>query len=512
MLPFVVDKAVTVRFARNGKVTQTGAGASGVVVTANDVEVVHPKIEGTGAATAGSSAGISAIGTVGSYITGLVVRGKAGLIKNWDKHGVYLEYCSDFDLDKFTVDTIAYGGIIGLSCQDGHVGTVKVKNVTQPAGFVNSYGIGWSRDSSKTLAAAPVSQDIMMDGPTVDGVPSWEGFDSHGGYRITPRNFVAYNCYKGVAFTTSKDPSNVETWAPKNCIIENGVIDSKVDDGTCSNGVLFNGISTDAATGRISNITIIGHGKDVAAGSSDLGAMYLAETSGVQVVAVKTVRSAVAAVQAYTGNYDLNIVGLTAEDTWSNLFGATGTLYVRSNNNKITISGTRHVRGTKSATKVNDRGIYLVGDMNTEVIDGGGNNWNACTTPAVGTAGRIRTMFGQVAGAVCNALPAVGVWDRGAPIYSTVAAAGASPGWIVTTAGGAGAAWAATIAKAAGAWVKSTAGGRAFEATVAGTTGGAEPAAFATAAVGDTVVDGTVTWTCRATAQAVFNAMPAVAA
>lgn len=66
----------------------------------------------------------------------------------------------------------------------------------------------------------------------------------------------------------------------------------------------------------------------------------------------------------------------------------------------------------------------------------------------------------------------------------------------VATAQAAAAAWAATTTYAAGAYAAPTvANGFYYKATVAGASDATEPAAWPTV-VGDTVVDGTVTWTC----------------
>ncbi len=103
--------------------------------------------------------------------------------------------------------------------------------------------------------------------------------------------------------------------------------------------------------------------------------------------------------------------------------------------------------------------------------------------------------------------PNAGLFNAGRRIGNGAPASGAPSAWVCSTTGGASsAAWAASTVTTANTWVRSATGGRVWQAAVAGTTAaGSEPASFSTGAVGDTLVDGTVTWVCRATTQAVFK-------
>lgn len=103
---------------------------------------------------------------------------------------------------------------------------------------------------------------------------------------------------------------------------------------------------------------------------------------------------------------------------------------------------------------------------------------------------------------VINALPTADVFRVGDELLNGAPAVGSPKSWICTTAGGAhGGTWAATTAYALGDW-RRNASGRVYECTTAGTSGATGPVGTT---VGATETDGTVVWTCRALAPAVFT-------
>lgn len=104
-----------------------------------------------------------------------------------------------------------------------------------------------------------------------------------------------------------------------------------------------------------------------------------------------------------------------------------------------------------------------------------------------------------------TAVPTSGVFVVGDRIKNSAPAVGQPKAWSCTVAGGLTQATRGnTTAYAQGAWVLWTSGTTVWECTVAGTTAGAPPSIVG-AVVGTTVVDGTVTWTCKALTQATFT-------
>ena len=107
-----------------------------------------------------------------------------------------------------------------------------------------------------------------------------------------------------------------------------------------------------------------------------------------------------------------------------------------------------------------------------------------------------------------SAAPTVGVYAVGDRVEHTAPAPSGFSGWVCTTAGGSvSAAWAGTTAYTLGTWVSS--GSVVYECTTAGTSGGTAPTP---PGVGLTVVDGSVTWTQRATAIAAWKTAGAISA
>jgi hypothetical protein len=110
----------------------------------------------------------------------------------------------------------------------------------------------------------------------------------------------------------------------------------------------------------------------------------------------------------------------------------------------------------------------------------------------------------------CNALPTAGVYAQGDVVENTASAASATPGWVCVSGGGAySSTWAAATAYTVGTQVKLSTN-RTLLCVAAGTSGAAEPAT--PAALGQTVVDGGVTWQYTATSVVLFKARAVVAA
>lgn len=103
-----------------------------------------------------------------------------------------------------------------------------------------------------------------------------------------------------------------------------------------------------------------------------------------------------------------------------------------------------------------------------------------------------------------GASPTTGFWKRGARLNNTNAAVGSPKGWMNTNTGGASSTTRAdATAYTVGTWAKWSTGTTVWECTTAGTsTTGAPDITGKT--VGQTVADGTVVWTMRATTQANF--------
>ena len=104
-----------------------------------------------------------------------------------------------------------------------------------------------------------------------------------------------------------------------------------------------------------------------------------------------------------------------------------------------------------------------------------------------------------------TAAPVRGVWNLGDRCLNSAGVVGQAKAWQCTTAGGA---YSTTRADATpvtvNTWAKWSTGLTVWECTTAGTTTTGAPS-ISGKVVGDTVTDGSVTWTCRSLASAAFT-------
>ena len=386
-IPFVVGKPCSVLFRGGGSITTT-TNSTTIQVAADDVRIDAPRLAGTGSASAGIGVAVS----VGAYKRTEITRAK---VTGYNKYGFYLEGATDFVLQSNDVSDIAYGGIMMVSCATGVVQGNRVRNITQPAGFLNSYGIAATRDSSKTITASPRSSQILITNNVVDGVPKWEGIDTHAGTEITISYNTVRNTNVGIALVPGVGIDGNDLYGAQNCIVTCNVIDSTMSDGSRSSGIQVVGAGVtlgspiEASTGcSVTNNTIRRHGKE--AGGANDGAIALYYTSGIIVAQNSLIESGVRGIHLYHDNQHGTITGNTFIDTWSDTVAYTAAVHVSSTFNSMSLSGNTVARGSKTATKVNDRGLF-VGTSASNTISEGFNDFDTCTTPVADT-GNVSTL------------------------------------------------------------------------------------------------------------------------
>lgn len=390
---FAVNKACTVRFARAGVITTSSASIAAVTVTASDVTLESPQLIGTGGSTAGSGKGIIASGSFGPGAPIRGLRVTKPRITGFSEYGIYLEFCDDFRVDQPAISSIAYAGITMASCTNGVVEGGSVKNIIQPAGLTNSYGITVSRrtNSASELTAFPRSKGIKVRGVLIDGVPLWEGLDTHGGEDLEFTGNIIRNCLVHIAVVPSSNNAGTATYAPLSVKVSGNVLTGS-GDGLNSAGTWFTGSATEYATGSFVDNRLVDVGGDTASAGNNWGGLVLERTSGLAVAVNTFVRPAVAGIHLIAGNIGTNLLGNTVEDVWSNISGICAAVYVRSNPNELTVASTKILRGTKTATRVNNEGIRC--NTSSTQIDGGSNQWSAAVTAVVGSASLKTSFFG----------------------------------------------------------------------------------------------------------------------
>ena len=310
----------------------------------------------------------------------------------WGMYGFYAHFLNDFVISRLRAKDIHFTAVLLNSCKDGDV-QFRAKNLISLAVGGTAYGIACSRDNSDTLDDCPRSADIHVHDSVVEDCP-WEAFDTHGGERITFTNIKALRCRTAVAIVAADNAANVQTFGSLDCHVDGLLADSGVTDGSAGNGVSFTGAtgtggSTEASTGSIRNATIRGHGNQAGTFSTLVGAVVARDTFGLEIANVVGVESGVNTVALYHDNIGFNVHDVTGIDTWTNDGTITNVVIASSDRNVGSINRVRAVRGSKVATKINDRGIRVT-NVATNAISLGDHDLAICATPVEDSGRRIR--------------------------------------------------------------------------------------------------------------------------
>ncbi|MBF4606160.1 right-handed parallel beta-helix repeat-containing protein [Curtobacterium sp. VKM Ac-1393] len=201
----VIRSPLRLRFTGAGAV-RMASDATAIVVQASAVEVVDAKVTGAGADSGGAGHGIAVMGSRDAPLRRISIRG--GRFQDIPHDGVHLEYCDRFRVTGTTMERLGYAGILGVGVVDGVVDDNSVRDVRQPGGRVNSYGITLTRDARWDTATARRSARVRVTGNRIADVPAWEGIDTHAGEDIEIRGNVVTGCRVGIAAVPSKDPSD----------------------------------------------------------------------------------------------------------------------------------------------------------------------------------------------------------------------------------------------------------------------------------------------------------------
>jgi hypothetical protein len=207
---FPAGATITKPLAILGATVTVPAGQRGLVITSSGVTVDGVRIVGPQASSyASDEIGIDVEGTASRPIDGLVIRdceiGRLGY------GGVYVRFATGFAIEANTVQDSVYAGIMVLSGTSGSISGNTVRRIGVLGAEVNggnAYGIAITR-GERDLAADPRSADVTVSGNTVEDVPTWHAFDTHGGERITWTGNTARRSRSGIFITGSSSPEGI---------------------------------------------------------------------------------------------------------------------------------------------------------------------------------------------------------------------------------------------------------------------------------------------------------------
>lgn len=380
-LPLLVDKKITLDF-RGGQITQTN-DSDIIVLQASGIEVNSPVLVGPGATTNGVGSGIRAVGTVASPLNDLRIRSPR--ITGVRYTGIRLDYANRHVVENVNITDVGYAGVASLSSDSGTVRGGTIKNVLQPGAFVNSYGVMYSRDSSKTLAQSPHSTNFTVQDVTVDGVTKWEGIDTHGGQGGRILNCTVLRTrypIRAVSCSNDSGEGPVGGWAPHNILVMGCFVDGAGLEGV-EQGITISGaynsatsfLQERAAGCALINNTIRRCGIPGAAAMSGIRGYA---TDGLIVSGNQVQECTSRGIVLDFENKNALVVSNVFVDTWGPS-GVPTAIYLQGNDNSVTIHGNRGVRGSLQAPLVNERGVW--NNRATNIITLGVNDFDSFPTP-----------------------------------------------------------------------------------------------------------------------------------
>lgn len=373
-----------------GGVKFTSANQSGFLASVNATFEDDLKI--VGAQTTASNeivAGINVKGTTASSPVSKVIVRNGVEISNWGFYGLLAQYVQALEIEQIKIHDINYAGVMTLSVQSGHVMDSEIWNIqTGGASYSgNAYGISLNRASTPSAVTDPPTHNFIVARNRVHDLFGWECFDTHGGQNVRFERNIGWNCPRGIVVTSSTDgrrPAS-EMLAPKDVSVTDNILDSGVTDGSAVYGIAFTGASAGSpaatheyATGLVSGNLIRGYGTQSAPNSA---CFYFRDTLDLSVTGNVAQECSPGATVWYYNNVGFTERSNTYIDFWTNTSrarhstGSSATAF----GNTGTIVGNNYVRGTKAATYVLERAIYVSSATPTNQITVGPNQSQATT-------------------------------------------------------------------------------------------------------------------------------------
>lgn len=379
--PLVVDRPLTIRFS-GGSLT-TDRDIDLVHIRASLVRVVDAVLDGPGADHSGLGRGVRATGTAKAPLTGVhVTRAR---IHGFPHDGVLLEHCEGFGVDDCDIADVGYAGVLMFSCVRGSVTGNRIRRVTQPAPYPNSYGIEAVRATTTGLDGSPRSSRILIADNHVSDVPHWEGIDTHGGSSIAIVRNRVEDCRVGIAVVPSKDEADASStkYAPLDCsVVDNVVTRSTQGPGS---GIIVRGAgetvgsSAERATGIVLRNTVTGYGD----GDRDAGILvYL--TRGLVIAHNRCTEGVRRGVSLYHSNQDLTLIGNAVAGLRRQGTATSVAIDVRATVNTAVLLDNR-CTACEPGTPV--YGVQCRQADNDVVLVA--NDWSATTTSVVATPGAV---------------------------------------------------------------------------------------------------------------------------
>ena len=156
------------------------AGQRGFIVTASGVTLDSVVVTGAQATTySWNEVGILTTGSISNFVV------RNATIRSFGNAGIWVGPSTGSRITGSTIEDTVYAGIMVIAAAGGRVDGNVVRRVGvrgAAANGNNAYGIAVSNEGGA------VSTDVVVDGNTVESVPTWHGLDTHAGVRISFTN------------------------------------------------------------------------------------------------------------------------------------------------------------------------------------------------------------------------------------------------------------------------------------------------------------------------------------
>lgn len=253
-----LDAPVTVIIETGTVVNVTHDGA-GIKVTSSGVSIVGlglPEIIGPRTVAEEyllGSNGIDLAGAnAGAPLSDCEISGVR--ISDFKNGGIWSIHTDDLKVRGNEIRDCTYAGIMNLSAIRAVVSGNKVLNIkpgTNTGGTYNTaYGISFTRDNTGSITVSPASADCQCIGNYVNGVPSHEGLDTHGGSNCLFLGNSVYNVRVGINLNPA--PGGGSTNSPvHNRVIGNNFFSNINGTDPCGEGVTCFGEAAAAAQNNL---------------------------------------------------------------------------------------------------------------------------------------------------------------------------------------------------------------------------------------------------------------------
>jgi hypothetical protein len=369
----------TARVEGGGTITQRTPGQPGIVIgpAAHGSIVRDVILNGTGFATlATGSYAIKVVGTSASNrLRDVLIDNVA--INNWQQYGVYSDLADNLEVAGCEINGIHYAGIGLLSPRGFKVVGNKVATIQGLATNNNGYGIFASRLSNFSEADRPQAQQGLIGFNTVDGVPTWEGIDTHAGVSINIIGNKVYNTRVAIAVVSGVNQAGVAAFGAKNIKVIGNECDAQVGNGTRGPGIIVQGAGTvlgewiDPATAIVVDNFVRNHGLQDA---NINGGIQLYWTHDTIVAGNDLFQCSPEGVAPFHSNKNYKIVNNTFTGTWSTADSQPSGIRVPSNYNTGGVGGNTMSEGSNSAAFKNVYGFNSTPVNATNVVYELGSN------------------------------------------------------------------------------------------------------------------------------------------